>query len=167
MTGLAYFERRTMRNLLALIAFFVLRLSAAPPGAAAGFPAGVQAGVPDSARSPQDARFREVAAGIEDGIRRNDASLLAPHFAGQLYLSLRSEEEGYYSANQASLVLEHYFAGRKFLNFRFTTTGTQGRNAYATGGGTIMVRGMTEIIQVYVSFRQRGGEWVVTQFNIY
>jgi hypothetical protein len=120
-----------------------------------------------SGSPPVRVAFHDLLGKIEEGIKRNEGGALAQYFAEQVYLNLQSEEEGYYSANQASLVLEHYLSGRKFLNFHFTTTREQGSSAYATGGGTVMIRGVAEIIQLYVSFSLRGGQWVVTQFNIY
>jgi hypothetical protein len=111
--------------------------------------------------------FSVVLEKIEEGIKRNEGNALATYFAAQVYLNLQSEEEGYFSANQASLVLGHYLSVRKVLNFHFTTKQEEGGSAYATGGGTIIIRGVTEIIQLYVSFGLRSGKWVVTQFNIY
>ena len=114
-----------------------------------------------------DPRLNALIENIHHGILSGDVQLFSEHFAHQLYITLRGKEGGYFSSNQALCILQNYFSGRRTLNFRFTTVSTTGSNPYATGGGTFLVKGNPEILQVYVALAGTGDGWVITQFNVY
>ncbi len=107
--------------------------------------------------------FRSVQRGIVDG----DFEEITRHFGKHIYLNLRSIESGYYSANQAQFVVQNFFNTNKILSFSFTTYGESGGAPYATGRGSINVKGNREYIQIYVSLMKQKDRWVISQFNIY
>jgi hypothetical protein len=110
-----------------------------------------------------DAVFQAMQKGISDG----ELDALTRYFAKHIYLNVRGVESGYYSANQAQIVLQNFFSSHKPLSFSFTTYGESGGAPYATGRGSFNVRGSREFIQVYIALTRHKDTWVVSQFNIY
>jgi len=104
---------------------------------------------------------------IRQGILSGEIQKFSGSFAHQVYITLRGKEGGYFSSNQALCILQNYFSGRRAVNFRFTTVRTNAVMPYATGGGTFLMKGNTEILQVYVAFASIDGQWVITQCNVY
>ena len=109
----------------------------------------------------------EILSAVQNGIMKGNIGSFVQYMAPQIYMSLLNTDEGYFSSNQSSFILERFFSSNRLMTFRFTTVHKDGLSAYATGGGTLMRKGTSEIIQIYVSFRYRAGSWVMTQFNIY
>lgn len=109
----------------------------------------------------------EVFQAVQRGIAEGDFEELARYFSKHIYLNIQSIESGYYSANQAQFVVQNFFNTNKILSFSFTTYGESGGAPYATGRGSINVKGNREYIQVYVSLMKQKDRWVISQFNIY
>ncbi len=103
---------------------------------------------------------------IEKGIERGSVSEFSPFFSSQVYLSFLGQE-GYYSSNQTTSVLQNYFQTMKPLSFSFSSYQDKGNNPYATGRLTYALKGTRESAQVYVSLARQESKWVITQFNIY
>ena len=104
---------------------------------------------------------------IQDGVNGGNVRLFSGHFAKQIFVSLGENENGYFSANQATLVLQDYFSSKRNVKFNFSTTDVFNETPYATGGGTYFLRGTIRHFQIYVSFVYADGRWMITQFNIY
>ncbi len=136
-------------------------------------PDGMQSHTP-AVRSQRDQRTGDDRGGVEDvvrvteqGIVGNAVAQFESFFAAQIYLHVRDEEEGYFSSNQASLILRRFFATGRILNFHFSTTQVRKSDAFATGGGTMMVQGSPRILQIYIALSRRNSAWVLTQFSIF
>ena len=115
---------------------------------------------------PQRHDVLTVLQTIEKGIGRGFVSEFSRFFSSQVRLSF-SEQEGYYSANQTTSVLQNYFQAVKPESFAFSSYEEEGPNPYATGRFTYVLKGYRESAQVYVSLTRRDSKWVITQFNIY
>ena len=111
--------------------------------------------------------LHRVLSEVQEGIVKSDVGSFASSIAPQVYVSLLNSDEGYFSSNQSSFVIQHFLSANKILTFRFTTIQSEGSSGYATGGGTIVRRGSPEIIQVYVALKYQDRAWILTQFNIY
>jgi hypothetical protein len=94
-------------------------------------------------------------------------TLFTPSLATQVYVSLRTGEHGYYSANQATVLLEYFLRTRKISNLGFSTVGENATVPYATGSATLLYRGNRQLVQVYVAVARAGDRWLITQLNIY
>lgn len=114
-----------------------------------------------------DSSLKTFIESIEQRITSGTVQLPSQDFGRQVYMMIRGKEGGYYSNNQASYILQNYFSGRRALNFRFTTTSMTGKTPYVTGGGMFMVKGNTEILQIYIALSSVNGRWIITQWNIY
>ena len=115
----------------------------------------------------QDAVHTRILKEIQAGISEGDGELLARHLGAQVYLSLKSSEGGYYSANQALYILQNFFLLHKPISFTFSTYGDIEANPFATGRGTFNAQGMRESLQLYVSLSRQNGRWVISEFNAY
>lgn len=120
-------------------------------------------------RTPQEGRedYRSIFANVQKGFSSGSIGLLSRHLGPQVYVNLRGGESGYFSGNQASIVLENYMRSQKIVSFDFTTIGESESNPYATGSAGFNVRGSREYAQVYVSLSLVGNRWVISQINIY
>ncbi len=115
----------------------------------------------------KDSVLDRTIAVIQEGIVAGATNTFTPWIAPQVYLRLLGSEEGYFSANQSTFVLERFFSSFRVLRFHFTTIHRSGSKAYATGGGTFIRRGTPEIVQVYIALIKHDDAWVISQFNIY
>jgi hypothetical protein len=112
---------------------------------------------------PATAIFSAVSKGLMTGEVTSFGQSLAP----QVYVSLRTGEHGYFSANQASVLLEYFLRTRKISNLVFSTIGANATIPYATGSATLLYRGSRQLVQVYVAVARIGDQWLITQLNIY
>jgi hypothetical protein len=128
-------------------------------------------------------RFREVPSGRDNGVRRppyedifvsvregllsGDVARFGNHLAPQLYVSLRDEESGYFSSNQAYYILDRFLSSRRFLDLQFTSRGGPPDGPYATGGAGYVLRGSRGTAQVYVALSSAGDHWVISRISIY
>ncbi len=104
---------------------------------------------------------------IEAAILAGNVKELTPYFGRQLNLNLRSVKGGYYSSNQSYYILQNFFSSRKIFAFKFTSRKPDDPIPYATGGGSSRMKGVNEILQVYVSLTEVDHRWVISEFNIY
>jgi hypothetical protein len=103
---------------------------------------------------------------VETAVRSADVASLAKSFGRQVYVNLKGGESGYFSANQASYILQSFFTPRRPLSFSFSTIQLEG-DPFATGSGTFLLKGTRETLQLYVSVSRQGDRWVISQFNVY
>jgi hypothetical protein len=141
-----------------------LSLLAAPtaPGAQSSPPADTHGVAPDLESSSPSELFTLV----ETAVRGANIPSLAKSFGRQVYVNLKGGESGYFSANQASYILQSFFSPRRPLSFSFSTIQLEG-DPFATGSGTFLVKGTRETLQLYVSVSRQGDRWVISQFNVY
>jgi len=124
----------------------------------------------DSTKYPQGksrGTLEHIIRQIQDAVNGGDVRLFSGHFAKQIFVSLGENENGYFSANQATLVLQDYFSSKRNVKFNFSTSDLNSETPYATGGGTYFLRGTIRHFQIYISFVFADGRWVITQFNVY
>ncbi len=109
----------------------------------------------------------EIFRIVQESVASGEMSELLRNIGSHVYLNIRGVESGYYSANQAQFVLQNYFNLHKPLSFSFTSYGESGGSPFATGRGSINVKGNREFIQVYVLLSRQKDRWIISQFNIY
>jgi hypothetical protein len=108
-----------------------------------------------------------VFAAVEAGVRDGDVRAFNRYFANQIYLSLGGTESGYYSASQASCILQNHFSVWKTVGFRFSTMSDAPSNSFATGAGRFANRSIIRRFQLYIATTPVDGRWVIIQFNVY
>lgn len=103
---------------------------------------------------------------VESGISNGNVSEIAGYLNSQTYLSLSNGISGYYSSNQAFYVLENFFKIYKVSSFHFQNIQAYENLPYATGIYKYYFRGKKDSANVYISLKQDGDTWKITQFTI-
>ncbi len=103
---------------------------------------------------------------IENAILGNDVSVVANLLSPQTYFSLSNGISGYYSSNQAYYVLEDFFKIYRVTSFKLNNIQPDENNPYATGVYGYEFRGKRDAAQVYISLKNMGGSWKITQITI-
>ena len=104
---------------------------------------------------------------VQTNIAADRAKNISAHFANQVYINVRGEEGGYFSANQGIIILQNFFSLHHVVTFKLSTVNTTHEQPYATGAGTFFSRGKKENLQIYIGLTPREGGWFISQFNVY
>lgn len=103
---------------------------------------------------------------IERGISAGSVSELSAYLNSKTYLSLANGISGYYTSNQAFYVLEDFFNVYKVTSFHFLNMQINENLPYATGVYKYYFRGKRDSANVYISLKQSGDTWKITQITI-
>ena len=103
---------------------------------------------------------------IENGISAGRVSEISGYLNTQTYLSLANGISGYFSSNQAFYVLEDFFNIYKVASFHFQNIQINENQPYATGVYKYYFRGKRDSANVYISLKQTGDTWKITQITI-
>lgn len=107
--------------------------------------------------------FQSSMQEIESGIDAGEVKLLAKYLGSKTYFSFLDGTTGYYSSNQAFYVLQNFFNIYSAISFQVENIGDNG--SYATGIYNYIFKGKKDSANVYISFKQIGGEWKITQIT--
>ncbi len=151
----------TMKALLLAFLFLPALVGGSP--LAEGPPA---RGIPAAPREALSDSPTEIFTLVESGLRRADLSSLSKLFGREVFVSLKGGESGYFSTNQAFLIIQSFLRARRPVSFTFSTK-EEGDESFATGSGVFLSKGSRETLQVYVAVSRLGGRWVISQFNVY
>jgi hypothetical protein len=103
---------------------------------------------------------------IGNGLSSGNVTEISSYLNTQTYLSLANGISGYYSSNQAFYVLEDFFNIYKVTSFHFQNVQTNGNLPYATGVYRYYFRGKKDSANVYISLKEVGDTWKITQITI-
>jgi len=137
----------------------------AAPGAISGnrAPAAVsQTG--DEQESERDAR--ELLLNAKDALSSGNIRYLRARLGGKVYLNLFTGINGYYSAEQAYLILESFFSTYTPISFSFSSRNFSIRNPYGFGPLTYERRGRRGSAEIFISLAQVGNRWVINQITV-
>lgn len=153
---------RTWRTiiLLAVTAFFMSggpTLTVAPRSAA---------GQVHSEQSDPEREARELLLGAKDALSSGNIRYLRPHLGQKVYLNLFTGINGYYSGEQAFLILESLFSTYQPISFSFSSRNFSIRNPYGFGPLTYEHRGKRETAEMFLSLANVRGKWVINQITI-
>ena len=107
-----------------------------------------------------------ILSRIGTGISSGNVSEISGYLNTQTYLSLANGISGYYSSNQAFYVLEDFFNIYKVTSFHFQSVQAYGNLPYATGVYNYYFRGKKDSANVYISLKEVGDTWKITQITI-
>ncbi|MGA3287957.1 MAG: DUF4783 domain-containing protein [Bacteroidota bacterium] len=123
--------------------------------------------VPSVHSSVQRSPITKIFQNVEYGLQNNAVDKFKKELGEIVSMTISSGEHGYYSANQAVLVLVGYFSERRLVSFKFSRIQEKDFAPYATGRFIYVQKGMQKSAQVYVSLTRQDSQWVISQFNIY
>ena len=111
--------------------------------------------------------IKAVFQSVEQALASGAVGEIRRSLGDQVTMNIERQDFGYISANQATSVLNEYFAVRKPTGFSFSKIDTQAQGPFATGRLDYVRQGARGSSQVYLSLTRRDSTWVVSQFNIY
>lgn len=109
---------------------------------------------------------KSIFGKIEEGIAVRDLDKFSKFFGAQTYLSIPNRNPGYYSSDQVFYILQDYFRIFKPVSFRFLIISEKSDNPYASGYYKFESKGIRGTAQVYISLKQAGGNWKISQITI-
>ena len=109
---------------------------------------------------------RELLLGAKDAISSGKVTFLRPHLGQKVYLNLFTGINGYYSSEQAYLILESLFSTHKPISFSFSSRNFSIRNPYGFGPVTFERRGKRETAELFISLAMVNDAWVISQITI-
>lgn len=104
---------------------------------------------------------------VQRGINTGEVDLFSDFIAPKVYLSIPSNEQTYYSANQAYYILEKYFDTHKLQNFIFNNRGGSNGATFASGKGTAIIQDKLLRVQIYIALSKIKDRWMITQFHVF
>lgn len=103
---------------------------------------------------------------IADGFNRWDLSRIAKNFDAQVYLDILSVDKGYYSANQAEIILQDFMNYYTIDNFYYTGSHAKMDFAFAIGY-YIYSKGSTRVkLNASVSLYYKDESWYIDQISL-
>lgn len=111
-------------------------------------------------------KIGSIFADIENALSRGDVDKLSIYFSHQTYFSLANGKTGYFSSNQAYYILEDFFSNYRAISFKFNNINTKGTSPYSSGNYVYEFRGMKKLSRAYISLKNMGGNWKISQITI-
>lgn len=108
------------------------------------------------------ATFKDIGYGL---LYRN-VSYINSFFDSQVYLNIISNDKGYYSANQAELILLDFMDYFTVDNFRYIRSSRFNTYAFVNGVYTYMIGSGKKNLNVSVSLRYYNNKWYIEQIEI-
>jgi len=107
----------------------------------------------------------QVFSDIERAFSSGNISLIAEYFPSQIYLSLSSGVNGYYSSNQAFYILQDFFQIYQPIAFKFTQR-SESENGFATGIFSFESKNKKGTAQVFISVEYLVAKWKISLITI-
>jgi hypothetical protein len=124
--------------------------------------------LPSSALQPQAGPSpSQMFIGIAEGLSSGDIARFSPWFAPQVHVALRGGESGYFSANQAHVLLQGYMKDTSPSDCSFAPAAGSDASVNSTGVVTLTLQGLRVKAQVYVALTRSRDTWVITHLNVY
>ncbi|MBN1446799.1 MAG: DUF4783 domain-containing protein [Bacteroidetes bacterium] len=115
-------------------------------------------------QSERDAR--ELLLNAKDALSSGNIRSLRPQLGNRVYLNLFTGINGYYSAEQAFLILQSFFSTHSPISFSFSSRNFSIRNPYGFGPLTYERRGRRETAEMFISLALVGERWVINQITV-
>ncbi|MBE0645309.1 MAG: DUF4783 domain-containing protein [Bacteroidetes bacterium] len=119
-----------------------------------------------SVQEDPEREARELLLGAKDALSSGNIRYLRPHLGQKIYLNLFTGINGYYSSEQAFLILESLFSTYQPISFSFSSRNFSIRNPYGFGPLTYEHRGKRETAEMFLSLANVRGKWVINQITI-
>ncbi|NCQ17150.1 MAG: DUF4783 domain-containing protein [Ignavibacteria bacterium] len=122
------------------------------------------AGVPTQEIQNQKKEL-QIFSDIERTFSSGNISLISSYFPSQIYLSLSTGVNGFYSGNQAYYILQNYFQVYQPIAFKYTQR-SESDNGFATGVFSFENRNKKGTAQVFISIEYSGARWKISLITI-
>ncbi|MFA6596167.1 MAG: DUF4783 domain-containing protein [Ignavibacteriaceae bacterium] len=107
----------------------------------------------------------QIFSDIERTFSSGNISLISEYFPSQIYLSLSSGVNGFYSSNQAFYILQDFFQLNQPIAFKYTQR-SESESGFATGIFTFENKNKKGTAQVFISVEYSGAKWKISLITI-
>ena len=107
----------------------------------------------------------QIFSDIERTFSSGNISLISEYFPSQIYLSLSTGVNGFYSSNQAYYILQDFFQLYQPIAFKYTQR-SESENGFATGVFTFESKNKKGTAQVFISVEFSGAKWKISLITI-
>jgi len=107
----------------------------------------------------------QIFSDIERTFSSGNISLISEYFPSQIYLSLSSGVNGFYSSNQAFYILQDFFQLNQPITFKYTQR-SESKSGFATGIFTFENKNKKGTAQVFISVEYSGAKWKISLITI-
>ncbi|HMS65127.1 MAG TPA: DUF4783 domain-containing protein [Ignavibacteria bacterium] len=120
----------------------------------------------DAARQKHDL-CKKTFKDIWYGFQNKNVNFITEYFKSQVYLNLISGENGYYSTNQAELLLINFMDFYTIDSIRYIKSNKYNSFAYANGIYTYITGSRKYDMRFTISLEYDGSKWLIDQIKIY
>lgn len=117
-------------------------------------------------RSSQEEAAREILMGAKDALSSGNVSFLRGHLGQRVYLNLLNGTSGYYSSDQAYIILSSFFSTWTPISFSFSSRNFSIANPYGFGPLNFERRGRRGIAELFLSLTRTNDRWVINQITV-
>ncbi|MEP7146063.1 MAG: DUF4783 domain-containing protein [bacterium] len=100
------------------------------------------------------------------GLLYKNITYINSYFDSQVYLNIISNEKGYYSSNQAELILIDFMDYFTVSSFKYIRSSRFNTYAFVNGVYTYMIGSGKKNLQVSVSLKYYNNKWYIEQMGI-
>ncbi len=149
-----------------IIVFMFLLLGAITYSGATNEPHGRQpSGVPARHSNPEQ-QARDILMGAKDALSSGKVDFLRNHLGQRVYLNLFNGTNGYYSSDQAYIILSSFFTTWPPISFSFSSRNFSIANPYGFGPLTYERRGRRGMAELFLSLTRVDDRWVINQITV-
>jgi hypothetical protein len=117
-------------------------------------------------QAEDDAQARELLMRAKDALSSGNVEFLRPHLSQKTYLNLFTGVNGYFSDEQAWLILDEFFSTHEPVSFSFSSRNFSIRNPYGFGPFTYQRRGHRGSAEIFLSLAKVRDGWKFSQITI-
>jgi len=103
---------------------------------------------------------------IGNGFLYKNVNNINIYFDSQVYLNVTSNEKGYYSPNQAELILIDFMDYFRIENFKFLRSSKYNSYAFANGVYTYNINSRKQDLDITISLKYFKSKWFIDQITI-
>jgi hypothetical protein len=109
---------------------------------------------------------RDILMGAKDALSSGNVAFLRNHLAGRVYLNLLNGTNGYYSKEQAYIILTSFFESWVPISFSFSSRNFSIANPYGFGPLNFERRGRRGMAELFLSLTRAGDHWHISQITV-
>ena len=112
------------------------------------------------------ANCKKVFVNIANGINYSNVFDVVPHFGSEVYLNILNNEKGYYSPEQARLIIENFFSNNPVSSFKWRLSSRSENYAFASGTYKYQKNGFLNTYDLSASLKYSNELWLIDQIII-
>jgi hypothetical protein len=116
--------------------------------------------------SGREEEARDILMGAKEALSSGNVAYLRNHLAGRVYLNLLNGTTGYYSKEQAFIILSSFFDSWRPISFSFSSRNFSIANPYGFGPLNFERRGRRGMAELFLSLTRAGDHWHISQITV-